>query len=166
MSSKTVIVFFVLLTALILFGGVYVLSATNQASPDVSSSKNAKAAVSESFNYDWGNIAYDKGVVTKDFTIKNTGSDKLKIFNVKTSCHCTKAHVTINGNESQDFGMDGLSSWVGEVAPGEKATLTAIFDPAFHGPQGIGPVNRFVSIETNDSAQSKLTFTLTGKVVK
>ncbi len=114
----------------------------------------------------WGNIPINGGNVTKTFTIKNTGTGALKLFNVKTSCHCTKAHVTIAQENSPDFGMDGVSSWVGEVPPGRQAKLTVIFDPAFHGPQGIGSLNRFVLVETNDGGNPKLTFTLTGTVIK
>ena len=43
---------------------------------------------------------------------------------------------------------------------------SATFDPAFHGPQGIGPVNRFVSVDTNDKNNSQLTFTVLGTIVK
>ena len=108
----------------------------------------------------------NKGNVTKSFAIKNTGTGILKIFNIKTSCHCTRAYITIEGVDSPSFGMSDLSSWVGEVVGGKEAKLTVVFDPAFHGPSGVGPINRFVSVETNDRANTKLTFTLTGVVIK
>lgn len=165
MNNKKFIFIMVISTAVLLFGGIFFLTKTTNA-PPISASQNAKAYVLDPTSFDWGNIPMSKGNVTKAFTIKNTGTDTLKLYNIKTSCHCTKAYVTINGNDSPQFGMDSLSSWVGEVPKGAEAKLSVVFDPAYHGPQGMGAVNRFVSIETNDKANSKLTFTLTGVVVK
>lgn len=165
MNFRSPIFYIIISTVIILIAGVFVISSTSQNAPKVKANENSKIYVVDPTSYDWGQIAYKGGVVTKDFKIKNNGSDTLKIFNIKTSCHCTKANLTINGNVSPNFGMDGVSSWVGEVKPGDEAKLTVIFDPAFHGPQGIGPITRFVSFETNDSGNSKVTFTLTGTVV-
>ncbi|MBI4096492.1 MAG: DUF1573 domain-containing protein [Candidatus Levybacteria bacterium] len=165
MSEKKIIILMVISTIVLFFGGVFFLTKTTN-TPQITASQNAKAYVSDSTSFDWGNIPMYKGNVTKAFAIKNTGTDILKLFNIKTSCHCTKAYVTINGVDGPRFGMDGLSAWVGEIPKGAEAKLTAVFDPAYHGPQGVGPINRFVSVETNDKANSKLTFTLTGTVVK
>lgn len=165
MSDKKLTLILILLTIGVLFGGIYVLSATTN-SAQVTVSQSAKAYVAESTSFDWGSIPMYKGYAQKVFTIKNTGTDILKLYNVKTSCHCTKAYITVNGTDSPSFGMDSLSSWVGEVPKGAEARLTVLFDPAYHGPQGTGPINRFVSVETNDKANTKLTFTLTGTVVK
>ncbi|OGH18175.1 MAG: hypothetical protein A3F31_00280 [Candidatus Levybacteria bacterium RIFCSPHIGHO2_12_FULL_38_12] len=164
MSGKWFIIGCIFATVVILIGGVYILSATN--SPQITASENAKAQLLNSNSFDWGNIPMHKGNVTKTFSIQNTGKDVLKLYNIKTSCHCTKARVSIEGAESPDFGMSTVSSWTGEVMPGKQAQLTVIFDPAFHGPQGVGPINRFVSAETNDKSNPKLTFTVTGTVVK
>lgn len=152
-----------MITLLILGGGVYVLSATT--STNVSPSQNAKVEVLEK-TFDWGNIPYSGGEVSKTFTIKNTGSDVLKLTNVKTSCTCTKAQIVIGEKISPYFSMHSTSSWVGEVTPGKEAQLTVIFDPAFHGPTGVGPVERLVSVETNDIQNPSLEFSLKGVVVK
>jgi len=165
MNEKKVIIMSVVLTIVLLFGGVFFLTKTT-ATPQISASQNAKAYVIDATSFDWGNIPMYKGLAIKSFTIKNSGTDILKIFNIKTSCHCTKAYATINGVDSSRFGMSDLSSWIGEVAPGKEAKITAEFDPAYHGPTGVGPINRFVSVETNDKSNTKLTFTLTGNVVK
>lgn len=165
MSEKKVIIIMVISTVILLFGGIFFLTKTTSTS-QITASQNARAYTVDPTSFDWGTIPMNKGNITKTFIIKNTGTDTLKLFNVKTSCHCTKAYVTINGNDSPSFGMDSLSSWTGEVPAGKEAKLTVVFDPAFHGPQGIGPINRFVSVETNDKANAKLTFTLTGTVVK
>lgn len=162
--EKKLIVLTVISTILIMGGGIIFLSSSQ--APQVTASQNAKAYVISPTSADWGQIPMDKGTVSKIFNLKNTGTDTLKLFNVKTSCHCTKAHVTIGGDDSPDFGMDSYSSWTGEVAPGKEAKVTVVFDPAYHGPAGVGPITRFVSVETNDKVNPKLTFTVTGTVFK
>lgn len=45
------------------------------------------------------------------------------------------------------------------VKPGETVTVKAIFDPAAHGPSGVGPVERQIMISTNaDPGQITLQF--------
>ena len=156
----------ILATAGILIGGVYIASATSSNTSQVTTSKNAKAETLDPTSYDWGNIPYGGGTVTKTFTIKNTGKDTLKLFNAHTSCHCTSVSITTPTDQSPAFKMDSVASWVGQVAPGKTAKVVVIFDPAFHGPQGIGPVTRYVSVSTNDASEQQLTFTLTGTVIK
>ena len=178
MADKKFIIIVAIITLVIMLGGIALVNSSSS-TPQILSSENArlqlssqsdggqaKAETVEPTSYDWGNISYSGTKATKPFAIRNTGSDPLKLFNVKTSCHCTKAHVTIDGKDSPDFGMSGISSWAGEVPVGKEAKVTVIFDQAFHGPQGIGPITRFVSIETNDRGTPKITFTLTGTVVK
>ena len=162
--EKKILTIGIILTVVILFGGVVLVNQTTT-TPQITASQNAKAVTPVTTD-DWGKIPMSKGNVTKTFAIKNNGTDLLKLFNVKTSCHCTKAKVTVGTNESPLFGMDSLSSWTGEVIPGKEAKLSVIFDPAYHGPAGVGPINRYVSVETNDRVNSKLTFSVTGTVVK
>ncbi|MBI2443567.1 MAG: DUF1573 domain-containing protein [Candidatus Levybacteria bacterium] len=166
MNDKKLLAIIIVVTLIILAGGVMVLGSNSSSSPQVRASKDAKAYTLEPTSFDWGNIQYAAEKATKTFTIKNTGKDTLKLFNIKTSCHCTIAKVTVDGKTSPDFGMSGISSWIGEVSPGKEAKLTVIFDQAFHGPQGVGPVTRFVSVETSDKDNGKITYTLTGTVVR
>jgi hypothetical protein len=162
--EKKLIILTIVSTIVIVVAGSIWLGSSS--APQISASQNAKAYTISPTSADWGQIPMYKGNVTKVFSLKNTGTDTLKLFNIKTSCHCTKAHVNVGSDESPDFGMDSYSSWVGEVPPGKEAKLSVIFDPAYHGPSGVGPINRFVSVETNDKTNPKLTFTVTGTVYK
>jgi hypothetical protein len=101
------------------------------------------------------------GIVTKEFEIKNTGNQTLKLFNVSTSCMCTTAKFE---GSPEIFGMHTKSNSVKEVAPHQSTKLQVIFDPAFHGPSGIGPITRQVSVQTNDPDHTELDFTLTAMV--
>lgn len=164
-SEKKILLFIILISIAIIFGGIILVGGNSPSAPSVAASSNVKVAVNrDSFN--WGNIPINGGFAIKTFFIRNTGTETLKLFNIKTSCHCTKAHLTIDGKDSPDFGMSGISPYTGEVKPGKEAKLTVVFDPAFHGPQGTGPIERYISVETNSQENSKLTFTLTGVVVK
>ncbi|MBI4079521.1 MAG: DUF1573 domain-containing protein [Candidatus Levybacteria bacterium] len=164
MNEKKVIIAFVIATVWILLGGVYFIGKSTTPA-QVASSQEAKAVINKK-TYDWGTIPYDGGLVKADFAIKNEGNGALQLTNIKTSCACTKAQVAIDGTQSPFFSMHSVSSWVGEVLSGKQATLTVIFDPAFHGPSGVGSMTRLISIETNDQENRKLEFTLNGTVVK
>lgn len=151
-------------TMALIGGGIWLIMNTENASK-INASQNASAIVDQT-SHDWGKIAYKGGVATKEFTITNAGTDVLKLSKIKTSCVCTKAYITINGVKSPNFDMHTTSSWVGEVPAGGKALLTVVFDPAFHGPSGVGAVNRIISITTNDAKNPVIEFSLTGEVLK
>lgn len=164
MSEKKVLIICALFSLLIILGGVFFLT-KNSASTAITASQNVKAAV-EQKTYDFGQVSYQGENVVKSFVIKNSGTDALKLTNIKTSCHCTKAQVMIEGNVSSYFGMNSFSSWVGEVQPGKEATLTVVFDPKYHGLAGVGQITRLVAVETNDIQNPRLEFSLTGNVFK
>lgn len=165
MNDKKIIIGFIVITLLILGGGIYILSTTTSSPVEITTSQNAKAQVDQKF-FDWGNIPINGGNAIKTFSIKNSGTDILKITGVKTSCTCTKAQIIIDGKTSPYFSMHATSGWVGEVAPGKEAQLKVIFDPAFHGPTGVGPMERLISMQTNDAQNPNLEFSLKGVVVK
>ena len=164
MNNKKIIIIFSIATLLMLGGGIYFLSA-GSAPVKINASQNAKVAFDEK-TFDWGNIPINGGNATKTFTITNTGTDMLQLTGVKTSCTCTKAQISIDGKKSPYFSMHATSSWVGEVPQGSKAELTVIFDPAFHGPQGIGAFERLISLKTNDLENPEIEFSLKGVVIK
>lgn len=165
MSDKKVLIGFIIVTVLILIGGIFILSKISTTGQISGVSTNVKFSANEK-NFDWGQIAYNGPDATKTFTIKNSGTEILKLTNIKTSCACTKAQVVIDGKSSPYFSMHTTSSWIGEISPGKEASLTVIFDPDFHGPSGVGTVERLISMETNDAANPQIEFSLKGVVVK
>lgn len=124
---------------------------------------NAKVALGET-NYDWGDVGINDGNVTHTFDIKNEGSDPLELYNVVTSCMCTTATLKLGNEQSPEFGMHEKSAYVMKVLPGEIAQLNITFDPAFHGPSGVGPISRLIRVSTNDPGNSLLEFSLTANV--
>lgn len=167
MFEKKFIGFIVLITAIALLGGVFLVSKNNsgEVASESTMSENAKSVVEET-SYDWGEIGINDGNVEKIFKIKNDGTDTLKLSNVVTSCMCTTAQLSLGDKTSPTFGMHSKSSYVLDVPSGETAELKVIFDPAFHGPSGVGPINRQIKVETNDQSSPELNFMLTAMVRK
>ena len=151
------------LTLLLVFGGVFLVTRTNN-SASLAGSQTTQVSVDKT-SHDWGEIGINNGKVQAEFSLTNTGSAPLQLANISTSCMCTTAQAVIDGKASPYFGMMQKSSWTGQVEPGKSAKLIVEFDPAFHGPQGIGQITRQTTVETNDPNQRQLTFTATANVI-
>lgn len=162
MSEKNIILSVIGVTLLIIVGGTWWSSRPDTVA-GATSVGDAVAQVMES-THDWGDIPINGGKVEKIFDIKNDGSGTLELFNVSTSCMCTTARLILGDRKSPEFGMHGKSSYKMEVPSGETAQLKVVFDPAFHGPSGVGPIDRKIKVETNDLDERDLSFALTAVV--
>lgn len=107
-------------------------------------------------SFDFGKVSMARGKVNHEFVVKNTGSEPVKIDRLYTSCMCTEATFIQKGESLGPFGMPGH----GFVPPlrkivdmGEEVKLNVIFDPAAHGPAGIGPISRVVYLETEKDSK-------------
>lgn len=119
------------------------------------------AATSTERFYDFGNISMADGLVRRQFTVTNPSTAPLTFTKLYTSCMCTRANfITSSGTSIGQFGMPGMDSFGPKLSavlmPGESARVEAIFDPAAHGPAGVGPIERQVMLE--DSSGGVLTF--------
>lgn len=169
MNTK-VIVGIIIATVVILVGAVLILGNSSTSSPKAALEKlpGAKVEVTE-VNFDFKDIPYSGGNVTHEFKIKNTGDKELKIANMATSCMCTEVYLKTESGESPRFGMQGhspASDWTGVLAPGQEGQVVAVFDPTAHGPSGVGPMSRILSLETNDPDHPYMEFTFSGNVIK
>lgn len=166
MKSNKALIVIIGITVLILGLGVWLISKPATGSQlGVATASGGKAEVG-SASFDWGNIDYGGGDVTAEFTVKNSGTGPLSLSGVSTSCMCTTAQVTIGDQKSPFFGMHQKSSWIGKIPAGGQATLKVVFDPAFHGPSGVGPMERQIVMTTTDPQNPKLEFNLKGNVIK
>ena len=166
MKPNKLIIAISVLTLAILGLGVWLLTkptAGSQLGTTVPAGGKAEVPVTE---FDWGTIDYGGGDAVAEFTISNPGPGTLSLAEVGTSCMCTTAQIIINDQKSPYFGMHAKSSWVGQVPAGGQAKLKVVFDPAFHGPSGVGPVTRQIVMTTTDPDRPKLEFNLKGNVVK
>lgn len=89
--------------------------------------KEAKITFSEE-SFDFGNIAEEKGPVTKEFTFTNTGAAPVIVQNVKASCGCT----------TPDWTKD-------PVLPGKKGVVKATYNPQNRP----GQFNKTITVTSN-----------------
>jgi len=149
---------------IIIIGGSYFLVNQADSTSKIQTSSNAKVATDVT-DHDWGTIGINDGKVQATYTIKNKGTETLKLFNVTTSCACTTAEIKIGDVTSPTFGMHTKSQYISEVPPGKTAEVIAIFDPAFHGPSGTGQITRQIMVETNDKTNPQLSFSAEANVI-
>ena len=153
-------------TTTITIVGVAVIAAILTILPNfVSNNGGAKVSAAplvatESF-YDFGEIPLRGGLVETQFELTNEGTDPITIGKVYTSCMCTTATIIeSDGNEKGKFGMPGHKGQLAVadsiVPPGESITVNAIYDPAAHGPSGVGLAQRSIYLETDSSETPKV----------
>lgn len=144
------LIIFIIAAAVLIIGGIILGFAFNG---EKKGSREAILSAQEK-SFDFGTVSMAKGKVSHTFEIKNNGKGNLNINNINTSCMCTSAVLDKNGKQSPSFGMAGMSHnpvfWSEELAPGETANLIVTFDPAAHGPSGVGLIDRSVFVFSND----------------
>lgn len=115
----------------------------------------------DSSSYDFGTISMAKGDVAHEFKIKNTSEERVEIKKVYTSCMCTSAWFLKGETNKGPFGMQG-HGYVPPVneflEPNEEAIIRVVFDPAAHGPAGVGSISRVVYVEGSSSRLAELNF--------
>lgn len=119
--------------------------------------------------FDFGQLPLDGGLATHDFLIENNSAEPVVVNKVYTSCMCTTALLVGNSREVGPFGMPGhgLSPVTDfSVAPGATVAVRTVFDPAAHGPAGIGLADRAIYLETNSASAPKVALNFTALVVK
>lgn len=124
------------------------------------------AFVAEEKEFDFGEISMKKGRVTHNFLIKNSSDKPILISQVYTSCMCTQASIEIDGRKRGPFGMPGhgmVPKANENIGAGQDAVVGVTFDPAAHGPAGVGPIERVVRVEGEGVAP--LEFTIRANVI-
>ncbi|MBI5221535.1 MAG: DUF1573 domain-containing protein [Candidatus Magasanikbacteria bacterium] len=159
--------------ALLAVIGLIVYFAVNdggQNSPAAASaSKNSNQLASEEDNFDFGTVPMGNGKVSHSFKLKNDGESALLINKVYTSCMCTNANVISASGTSGPFGMPGHGGAISKanvtINPGEEFSVEAVFDPAAHGPAGVGLAQRSIFLETNSTISPKVELRFRANVV-
>ena len=131
----------------------------NGSPPPVSS--NGVLVVEESNVYYFGTISMAAGKVNHIFKVKNTGSEAVTINKIYTSCMCTTATLLKGEKSFGPYGMvgHGFIPRVNQVInPDEEAAVEVVFDPAAHGPAGVGEIERVVTLENNVGSPIEIFF--------
>lgn len=120
----------------------------------VSQTSAVGSALSSSVtSYNFGTISMKNGLVSHVFKLTNSADTSVHIKKIATSCMCTSAYLQSSSGEKGPFGMEGMGYLppVNETIPtGESRELKVVYDPNAHGPAGVGPIERFISL--TDSA--------------
>ena len=160
MSVKTIIVGFLVLIVIVI--GLSFLITGNQpiqpatASYTSQSQNRPRVEIGEKF-VDVGEIKVSD-VITRDFSLKNTGNKPVQLLNINSSCGCTSGKIIYKDFTSKEFGMHAQSGFVTEIAPGDTATMRLTYRPATM--PVYGAVEREVYLSTNDPDNSKLIFAI------
>lgn len=115
----------------------------------------------EQTNFDFGSVSMAAGKVAHRFKIRNANAEPIVIRKISTSCMCTTAQLEKGGKKLAIYGMPGhgyIPDLDEPIAPDEQAIVEVVFDPAAHGPAGIGRVERFVTIYTGAAQALELSF--------
>ena len=111
--------------------------------------------------FSFGPISMARGKVMHSYPITNVGTEPILIRKIYTSCMCTTAALVKNGKTSEAYGMPGhtpIPTINVPINPKEQAFVQVVFDPAAHGPAGVGPIERVVTIENSAGQPLELEF--------
>ena len=123
---------------------------------------SAGALSATELNFNFGSVSMARGKVTHRYWIRNAGTKPIVLGKMYTSCMCTTAAlVKSSGRKFAPVGMPGhtpIPSLNETMQPNEEAMVEVVFDPAAHGPAGIGPIDRVVTIEHSAGQPLELAF--------
>ncbi len=148
-SDTKIIIGAIFASVAIIVGAIFVLG--KDTSPKRESLGQASMTIDKTFE-DFGDMKGDEER-TATFTITNTSNEMLRIWNIATSCDCTFASISINGQETGEFNMpmhmsSMLKNWIGEVPAKQTATLKVTYKPKVM--PVVGVVTRQTTFVTND----------------
>ncbi len=157
MHKKLIIIILVITFAVIGFVAWSYSNSDNGPAP-VEAGKSSSLATSEMF-YDFGTISMAKGKVSHVFRITNPTDKDITIGNLSTSCMCTTAYIIKGDSKLGPFGMAGMGFMpkANELvsAQGMK-DIEVVFDPAAHGPSGVGDIDRLINVTETNGASLQL----------
>ena len=121
--------------------------------PIVAPEEAQKIEITPTF-IDIGKVPFSGGIVDRGYEIKNGTDRTLVVRKIVTSCMCTRASIQVDGKQTNFYAMemggDKNPRITFEIPGGKTAKLVVKFDPAAHGLQGVGKVDRSVWITFAD----------------
>jgi hypothetical protein len=140
--------------------GVATSSATQFATLQSSTALRAQPA-----RYDFGRVPLAGGDVTTRYVVTNVTDGPVRLRDIYTSCNCTTATLRFgDGTVAGPFGMPGHElpvSYDRVVQPGESFQVQVRFNPAAHGPRGVGHVTRSIVMKPVGGPALEFVFTAT-----
>jgi len=112
--------------------------------------------------FEFGPISMAGGKVSHRYWFRNESAAPVLVRQVYTSCMCTTATLVKGMRIIGSYGMPGhgpLPAVNETLAPDEAAYVDVVFDPAAHGPAGLGFTERVVTIEPAGGEALQVGFT-------
>lgn len=153
---------------LLVVAGLAFIAKDDTPTASVATNGASVLAATEDF-FDFGTINMRDGKVSRVFIVQNDGAGTMVIQSAYTSCMCTEAYITdAAGKQHGPFGMPGHTSPRTNitVAAGESVSVEAVFDPAAHGPSGVGLAERSIYLETNSAEKPRVELKFRAVVVR
>ncbi len=154
MNTKIKTTIVITLLVVLSVGLILVTKPAPTGGDNLRASLNSVLQTNES-SYNFGTVSMARGKVNREFSFVNAGNVPARISQIYTSCMCTTAVLDLDGKKFGPFGMPGhgFSAPIkAEIGANEAAKLKVVFDPAAHGPAGVGPIERVVYVGTSDGA--------------
>lgn len=152
-NTKTLLVWTVVLVGVLaLFAWAGMPGSQKNESAKIAQGLEAVSLSADETAYDFGTISMAAGKVSHKFGIRNLSVLPVNIEKMYTSCMCTIASLITDGESFGPYGMPGhgfIPKINKTLNPGAEAAVEVIFDPAAHGPSGVGKIERVVIIENN-----------------
>ena len=149
MNKRTIIS---ILIFVVVIGWIGWSARPDSKSVEIASSAGGNLIVDGSASFDFGNISMYAGKVKHQFRLINGSSTASEISRIYTSCMCTSVILETSDGRFGPYGMlgHGYVPKVNKVVnQNEDAKIEVTFDPAAHGPAGVGRIERTVSVENN-----------------
>lgn len=147
------------ITVVLILGLVWIARPANQSTGNATHMMKASLLGVQETNFDFGTISMANGKVRHQFKVINSSSQPLNLKKIYSSCMCTAANFVFGDKTYGPFGMQGMGGLTSinvTLNPNDSATVEAVYDPAAHGPAGVGAVDRFIYLEDADGGQLKL----------
>jgi hypothetical protein len=157
MNKKTITIIIIATVAVL---GAMVWGYSRMAGPVTKAQLVAKSSLAAAeMLYDFGTISMANGKVDHSFAITNPTDRDITIDNLQTSCMCTTAYLVNGSDREGPFGMPGMggSTAADHVIPAHATqAVDVVFDPAAHGPAGVGDIDRLIYATEKDGGTLQL----------
>ena len=142
---------------------VLVWSATppSETASQETANANVGTLVADEPSFDFGTISMAAGKVTRVVKVRNSGSNPVTVKKLYTSCMCTAVSMMKDGQTYGPFGMPGhgvVPSIDQTLNAGQEVEIAVTFDPAAHGPAGVGKISRVVYLDNNAGKPFEIKF--------
>ena len=119
-------------------------------------------------SFDFGKVSRKQGALRKKIKVFNKGKEELVVKNIKATCSCTTAALTVGKNQSPYFGNKGSEpGWQEVIGPNKSAEVEYVLDLTTFTNLGIpSKVKRDILITSNDPIYPEVKFSGTAEIVE